>query len=423
VRIALITHIRSRIGGTEAYVEQLAGELHRAGHAVALWHEHDGPPGRGVIALPADAASWSVERLGLERAIAELREWRPDVLFSHGVSTPLVEASILRVGPTVMFVHAYHGACVSGTKSRLSPRRMPCARPLGMPCLVHYLPRRCGGWSPVTMARRYRLETRRRDMLSQYAAIVTASSHMRAEYLKYDIPPARVLTVGLMIPQTDPSEARGAAPTDPSAAPAASNGDLAREWRLMFVARLTALKGGALLLDALPYLRAEYDGRIALTIAGDGPERPALESKAAQLKSRVPNVDVRFAGWLDSPSLGSEMRATDLLVVPSIWPEPYGLVGPEAGRHAVPAAAFAVGGIPDWLRDGVNGHLASGRPPTAAGLADAIARSLRDPGLHATLRTGALAQARELSPDRHLPRVLAVLRRAAAGDAFGIAGP
>ena len=54
------------------------------------------------------------------------------------------------------------------------------------------------------------------------------------------------------------------------------------------------------------------------------------------------------------------MAASDLLVVPSVWPEPFGSVGPAAAQHGIPAAAFAVGGIPQWLHEGVNGHLADG---------------------------------------------------------------
>ena len=92
----------------------------------------------------------------------------------------------------------------------------------------------------------------------------------------------------------------------------------------------------------------------------------------------------------------------DLLVVPSVWPEPFGLVGPEAGLHGVPAAGFAVGGIPEWLQDGVNGCLAPGDPPTTAGLADAIVRCLADPDTHRRLRQEAVRCAQRFSMTRHL---------------------
>jgi glycosyltransferase involved in cell wall biosynthesis len=411
VKIALVTHVRSRVGGTETYIEQLAGGLHAAGHDVALWCEHDGAPGRGFIELPAGAPSWSVESLGAHRALDGLAAWKPDVVFSHGVSTPDVEESILSLGPVAMFAHAYHGACISGTKSRLSPRRTPCDRPLGVPCLFHYLPRRCGGLNPLTMVNRYALETKRRDMLARYSAIFTASSHMRREYLKYDLVPERVHTVGLML--TQPESSAGSIAATPHERGAH---DIAKAWRLLFVARLTALKGGKTLLDALVPLRRVFAGRIVLTIAGDGSERAALESRAAHLRSVLSDVEIHVTGWLGPAALQQTMQRTDLLVVPSIWPEPYGLVGPEAGRYGVPSAAFAVGGIPDWLRDGVNGHLAPADPPSAEGLAAAIHRCLADPAHHARLRAGALLQARELSPEQHIPRVVALLTHAATGN-------
>jgi glycosyltransferase involved in cell wall biosynthesis len=80
-------------------------------------------------------------------------------------------------------------------------------------------------------------------------------------------------------------------------------------------------------------------------------------------------------------------------VVPSLWPEPFGLVGLEAARLSVPAVAFDVGGVTEWLKDGVNGFLAPGDPPTAQGLAGAIARCFSAPGQMATLRAGARAVA------------------------------
>ena len=59
--------------------------------------------------------------------------------------------------------------------------------------------------------------------------------------------------------------------------------------------------------------------------------------------------------------------------MPSVWPEPFGLVGIEAGCVGLPAAGFGVGGIPDWLRPGETGELASRKSTNGEqpGLADA----------------------------------------------------
>jgi hypothetical protein len=80
--------------------------------------------------------------------------------------------------------------------------------------------------------------------------------------------------------------------------------------------------------------------------------------------------------------------------------------------YSVPAAGFAAGGIPEWLREGINGHLASSDPPTPEGLAQAIFQCLRDPGHHARLRVGALAVAREYNMAGHLHDLSVVFRRA-----------
>ena len=102
---------------------------------------------------------------------------------------------------------------------------------------------------------------------------------------------------------------------------------------------------------------------------------------------------------------------SDLLVVPSLWPEPFGLVGPEAGHSGLPAAAFDVGGIADWLKDGVNGYLAPGDPPSSEGLAKAITRCLSDPANYQCLRQGAIESARHFSMRTHVARSARSVRR------------
>ena len=64
--------------------------------------------------------------------------------------------------------------------------------------------------------------------------------------------------------------------------------------------------------------------------------------------------------WLTAAATAEALDQTDLLLVPSLWPEPFGLVGVEAARRGVPAVAFAVGGIPEWLIDGAHRHPGAG---------------------------------------------------------------
>jgi glycosyltransferase involved in cell wall biosynthesis len=78
----------------------------------------------------------------------------------------------------------------------------------------------------------------------------------------------------------------------------------------------------------------------------------------------------------------------------------------------MPAAAFRVGGIPDWLHEGVNGHLSDSL--SAAGLAQAIAACLRDPDHYRHLQDGARQVAAEFSMERHLNALLPIFEAARA---------
>ncbi len=84
-------------------------------------------------------------------------------------------------------------------------------------------------------------------------------------------------------------------------------------------------------------------------------------------------------------------------------------MGVEAAAQGVPAVAYDLGGIRDWLIPGETGELAPGDPPTVAGLADALCRVLEDPAHHARLSHGAWSRARRVTLDAHLDLVEPVL--------------
>jgi glycosyltransferase involved in cell wall biosynthesis len=176
--------------------------------------------------------------------------------------------------------------------------------------------------------------------------------------------------------------------------------------QVLLVGRLNAAKGGRLLIDAVDLAQQRLKRPLELVVAGDGPERESMEGAAAAL-----NLPVRFVGWVDPVRRTQLMREADVLAVPSLWPEPFGLVGIEAGCIGLPAAGLAVGGIPDWLQPGVSGE--STDSLTAAGLADALARVLCDQAHWKHLRHGAWETSRRFSPKAHLDRLEPILQECA----------
>jgi glycosyltransferase involved in cell wall biosynthesis len=99
------------------------------------------------------------------------------------------------------------------------------------------------------------------------------------------------------------------------------------------------------------------------------------------------------------------------MAVPSLWPEPFGLVGLEAASHGVPSVAFDVGGIREWLQDDVGGRLVR-EVGDADALGGAIASMCTTPGELARLGDGARRAARMLTITAHLDVLERVFSRA-----------
>jgi len=417
LRISVAFRNRVLSGGIETYLQWVICALLRARHEVAFLFEQDRIGDRERMIVPSGVASFCVAELGSERAIAAVRDWKPDLVFNNGLSDIKLEKELVKGFSVVYYAHGFHGACISGHKAFARPNGRPCHKTFGLQCLAHYFPRRCGGLNPVTMLSLYSEESDRLALLRHYKAIVTNSDYVRNEYLHLGLETnsvERIYYPSICLCR----ESEALAPTLDTAgrknqeAPGSFHaGAGAKTWQLVFVGRMMPQKGVNLLLDALPRAASVLDRRLRLLLAGDGPACSAFESHARRVQDSHPSLKIEFLGWLDAKRLQGVIRNSDLLVVPSWYPEPFGLVGPEAGLHGVPAAAFAVGGIPEWLVDGVNGHLAPGEPPTAAGLAEALTRCLRDPVEHERLRQGALELARSFTPEKHMNALLEIFEK------------
>jgi glycosyltransferase involved in cell wall biosynthesis len=405
MRIAVINWNRRLEGGVETYLDKVIPALHLSGHKIAFCHEIDQPANRGSIRIPEGAPSWCTARLGIRQTAAALREWQPDLIYGHNIASLELERQTIKIAPGVFFAHGYQGTCISGSKTFTSPMPHPCARRFGWQCLVHFYPRRCGGLNPITMAALYRTQAARLALIKQYRLVLTNSEHMRAEYIRNGIPPDRVFKLQYCVLPLGSK-----AGDDPSFLKPRTLSK--NEWRLAFAGRMEALKGGSVLLNAVRLLRARTDRSLHLTMAGEGPYRSDWEAVASRLQAGMRSVNIKFTGWLDDAQLAALFDESDLFVMPSLWPEPFGIVGVQAGLRGLPTAAFDVGGIPTWLVNGVSGHLAPGDPPTAEGLANAIFNCLSDRDHYLELRKGALATAGSFKIESHVADLTRLLEAA-----------
>lgn len=419
MRIAVVNWSKRRVGGVETYLNTVIPELSRAGHEVSFWHEVDEPLERAQIEMTDETPTWCVAEMGAEQALSALLAWEPDVIYTHKLSDPELERRVLNLAPSVFFAHDYNGTCISGTKTFKSPVVRPCSRSFGWQCLAHYFPRRCGGLSPITMFKLYGLQSKRLENLHHYDAIVTHSEHMLSELIKHGLSPKSAYNFPYYVPsaQANGKPHQASSLLEPATFSETETATeqgytpetfMTNELNLLFSGRMEYLKGGHVFLDALPLVATSLGKPLRVTFAGDGRERPSLQRRAERVSRD--GLKIEFVGWVERRRIETLLENSDLLVVPSLWPEPFGLVGPEAGHFGVPVAAFDVGGIHDWLLDGVNGYLAPGNPPTSEGLARAIINCLRNPATHARLRLGAVEVAQQFNIKNHLTALLEVFK-------------
>jgi glycosyltransferase involved in cell wall biosynthesis len=390
MRILIATSHRAMVGGAEKYLQEILPCLARRGHELALLYEYRFDPARERID-PRDIQipCLGIAEAGVEAGLRFAHDWRPDVVYSQGLDAVEVQSALLTQYPTIFYAHNYVGTCISGEKCHAFPIPRPCDRHFGPACLALYYPRRCGGLNPLTMWKMYQRSDERNRQLGKYAAILVASAHMRREYERHGVPPEKIH----LAPYPNESEEIRS-----------SAGTRSRD-RLLFVGRITKLKGVDKLLQALPLAEKLLARPLTLTVAGDGPQRHRLEETA-----RKNQLNVEFAGWVGRSQRADLIAAADLLVVPSLWPEPFGLVGIEAGAQGIPAVAYDVGGIPDWLIAGYSGELAPGNPPSVEGLAEAIVRALSDPVHYASLGRGAREVAARFTLAAHVSKLESALQ-------------
>ena len=162
---------------------------------------------------------------------------------------------------------------------------------------------------------------------------------------------------------------------------------------------MTAIKGGDILIRAAAYVARLLAKPVRLAFAGNGPAEESWRTLA-----REQNVDAVFHGWVAGDARTALLRSASLIAVPSLWPEPFGLVGLEAAVHGVPAVGFDVGGIGEWLRDDVNGRLVP-EVGSSSALGSAIGRMLTSTSELVRLGDGAVRVASELTLDAHLATV------------------
>lgn len=349
MNILQLTDEYNAAGGMERFIYNLSGKLAEQRHRTAVaafgvaGAEAWGDSPIQTIEPGEEAEAW---RQAAEQFGAELIMWHA------GPRTARIAEHLARYFPVVATVHGV--LCPSGMRL-FRDNDAICTKQSGIGCMVNWYARRCGtDASPKAAWNGYAVHKQMMRALGRCARVYAVSRAVQSFLVLEGVAAEKVRVFDNTLQQQEPV-------LQPLQLPLAGS-----PLKLLYVGRLVYSKGVQYLLRAVHELR-KRGIPVECSIVGDGWYEPELRSLAASLKLEQ---TVYFAGKVSGKGIGEWYAASDIVIVPSIWPDPAPLVVPEARTCGKPVVVFEAGGLPEWAEvlDGV--FVTEHRTPEA--LADTI---------------------------------------------------
>jgi glycosyltransferase involved in cell wall biosynthesis len=169
---------------------------------------------------------------------------------------------------------------------------------------------------------------------------------------------------------------------------------------VLFLGRVQTYKGPQVLIRAF---RGLSNPALRLHIAGTGPDLEACRSLAEG------DPRIRFHGFIGGDDLRDLMALADCAVLPSLWPENAPVSIQESFQAGPVMIASRIGGIPEMVRDGLNGLLVD--PGDERAIARSIEKLQQSPELVSRLRAEAFRTARLYDMAFHTGNLTQAYRR------------
>lgn len=324
------------LGGAEADIQITGREMSRRGHDLGFLHG----PGTGRseelwreiftrrFRLPEGSRTNAVS--------TALDTFQPDAIYVHKMSHLDVLETLIRSGlPLVRKVHDHELYCMRGYKYNYFTRAI-CTRRASsycvFPCLA-FLGRNREGRFPVRYVS-YREKRKELELNRQFDRLLVYSRYTGRELIRNGFNPD-------LIEVNVPIRCWGTEAAVSSFGP---------RNLILYAGQIVRGKGVDVLLKALSKVQQRFE----CLILGDGNHRGHCQRVCGHL-----GLDgrVQFRGFVLREELKKYYLESSVFVISSVWPEPFGLTGPEAMRYGLPVVAFDAGGIREWLSDGENGFL------------------------------------------------------------------
>lgn len=370
-------------GGIESYLQVVVPALVASGCDVRIVARRveDG----NVFGAPCQQIEWSDEHDppsvdARQRVHAAIEAFTPDAIAVHGCLDSGVLRAARAASRVIVHLHDHRAFCPNG--DRLYPQGGGiCGVRMGGACAFHALVHGCAYGPRGRTLQLIKRRNKVRFHIAHAQRVIVMSHYMAMLARQNGCHPQRLVII-------DPPLPPGAFGQIPQGVPPSDG--------VLFVGRVVPQKGLRSLVRALA--RIAPARRPALTVAGDGPE---LSRALDEAKTR--GVRISLLGSLDASGVRHAMDHARIVAVPSLWAEPFGLVGIEAFARGRPVVAFSSGAIKEWL--GTGGELV--RRGDEAALAHAIEK-LQDDVRWGKAAQSAWRSARRYESERHIEQLMSL---------------
>lgn len=174
--------------------------------------------------------------------------------------------------------------------------------------------------------------------------------------------------------------------------PIIKNVDKDSRFTMLFLGRIGKRKGIYDLLDVLKKNKEKYDGKLLMLIGGDG----ETEKATSFINDNHLACIVEFEGWVSGELKIQLLNKADAYILPS-YNEGLPISVLEAMSYSLPVISTNIGGIPEILKDGVNGYLV--HPGNKNEIEKAINNLMEDKGLRQKMGAASRNKAKEHLPE------------------------
>jgi glycosyltransferase involved in cell wall biosynthesis len=378
MKILFVNDFSGRVGGTEAYLSSLAHNLRRRGHSVLEFYGSDDY--EKSLAIRSNLRSYLHRIFSVQQFFhfqRVVKEFQPDIIHMHNIFNEVTPSILLMLPPipVIMTIHDYQIIQAVATPEERNGKQ--CKKMFCPGCL------NCVGLKgaiyEVIKRTIHSLLLQRTNMFIAPSLFMQKTIRENSSYKPKHLYNGFTLYTPLPLANTSTA---------------------------LYSGRLTRGKGVEHFVDAILLVRKKIK-EFNVVIAGDGELRQELEKKVDNLGlGKV----VTFVGHLSKAQIFSQYKQCSIVVVPSSFSDNLPTVCIEALSLGRPVVASNVGGIPEIVKDGVNGYLS--KPGDPISLSRGILRLLSNKATLKRVSQTASTTLHDFDIDTHIEKILEIYNAA-----------